>query len=149
MYNAGTSMATPMVSGAAAIIRQYFSNGWHLNGKANASAGFSPKASLVKAVLINSGQALVGIESQTGSVTKSSAYDFHQGFGRINLLNSLPLSGENHIEGLFVNNAIMQNGKTDQYPVTIDNSGGCDAPLSATLVWTDPVVASFCNNGCK
>ena len=49
----GTSMSTPMCAGAAALVRQYFEEGWHVSGNANPDNGFSPRASLVKAVILN------------------------------------------------------------------------------------------------
>jgi subtilisin family serine protease len=49
----GTSMATPVTAGTAAMVRQYFEEGWHITGKRNTSQGFNPRASLVKAVLLN------------------------------------------------------------------------------------------------
>ncbi|KAL7566468.1 hypothetical protein ACA910_000944 [Epithemia clementina (nom. ined.)] len=51
MFRAGTSMSAPIVSGAAAVVRQYFEEGWHINGKKNSNRGFNPRAILVKAVL--------------------------------------------------------------------------------------------------
>ncbi len=61
----GTSMAVPIVSGNAAIIRQYFSQGWYYtDGKEpNATMGFSPSAALVKAVLINSAKGVSSAET--------------------------------------------------------------------------------------
>jgi hypothetical protein len=140
----GTSMATPMVSGAAALIRQYFADGWYYDGAINPSFGYSPRASLVKAVILNGAEALLGVDSETSS----KAYDQHQGFGRVNLSSSLPLKGENDLGGIFVNSQSISNGEKNTYKVTVSSSEACDAPLSATLVWTDPPVAPNCNRGC-
>jgi len=48
----GTSMATPIVAGAAAVVRQYFQQGWYPSGAAVTAHGFSPSAPLVKAVML-------------------------------------------------------------------------------------------------
>ncbi|KAF5838503.1 hypothetical protein DUNSADRAFT_2773, partial [Dunaliella salina] len=56
----GTSMAAPAVAGAAAIVRQYFVDGFYPTGERVAANGFEPPASLVRAVL------LAGAESMTG-----------------------------------------------------------------------------------
>lgn len=56
MYDAGTSMATPLVSGCAAVIRQAL----ELNPPRNAGAQYQPSAALVKAVLINGTVDLAG-----------------------------------------------------------------------------------------
>lgn len=69
-YMGGTSMATPLAAGAAALVRQYFrSKRRHRN----------PSAALVKAALIAGATHLPG----TGSTNPVA--DIHQGFGRIDL----------------------------------------------------------------
>jgi subtilisin family serine protease len=44
----GTSMATPVTSGTAALVRQYFEEGWHWSGVPNATGGIKPSSTLVK-----------------------------------------------------------------------------------------------------
>jgi hypothetical protein len=146
-FKKGTSMAAPIVSGTAALVRQYFVEGWHLTGSPQPSTGFSPMASLVKAVLLNGAQELVGIEDGDGTITNSRAYDRNQGFGRVNLLRSVPLALKNEIGAVFVNAQRIGNGGVDKYEVSIDKSG-CSDPLSATLVWTDIPGSPSCNQGC-
>ena len=51
---AGTSMATPVVTGMAAIIRQYFTNGFYPSGIAHAPDAFTPSGPLIKSMLLNS-----------------------------------------------------------------------------------------------
>jgi hypothetical protein len=146
-FKKGTSMAAPVVSATAALVRQYFEEGWHIAGKPEPSQGFAASASLVKAVLLNGAQELAGIEANDGQVTKSQAYDRSQGFGRVNLLQSLPLALKNSINGVFVNSQRIDNGDVDKYEVSVGMSG-CSDPLSATLVWTDPPGSPSCNAGC-
>jgi hypothetical protein len=50
----GTSMATPVVSGMASIIRQYFTSGFYPSGAANAPDAFTPTGPLIKSMLLNS-----------------------------------------------------------------------------------------------
>ena len=52
----GTSMATPVVAGAAILVRQYFVDGYYPSGARRASDGFAPTAALIKATLINGAQ---------------------------------------------------------------------------------------------
>lgn len=56
----GTSMATPAVAGSAAMIRQYFLNGYYPVGAPVAGNSMDPSAALVKAVLVNSGSDCTG-----------------------------------------------------------------------------------------
>jgi hypothetical protein len=74
----------------------------------------------------------------------SEEYDVHQGFGGISLIDSLPLAGKNNLQAQIVDRQSIHNGKEDTYTLTIDTSSGCKAPLSATLVWTDPPAAAGC-----
>ena len=149
-FKAGTSMATPLVSGAAALVRQYFEEGWHVAGEANPGDGFSPRASLVKAVLVNGAEQLQGIQDdQTKQVTSTSAYDMNQGYGRVNLLKSLPLAGKNSIKGIFVDSKTLSTGDTDSFEVILSSNAGCSEPLSVTLAWTDPPVGPMCDESCK
>ena len=56
----GTSMATPTTAGNAALVRQYFTDGWYPRGSADAAQAQLPTGALLKAVLINSAQPMTG-----------------------------------------------------------------------------------------
>jgi len=56
----GTSYAAPVIAGAAAQVRQYFEEGWFPCGSKGCGTIVKPSGSLVKAVLMNSGQDLIG-----------------------------------------------------------------------------------------
>lgn len=49
-------MATPGVAGAAALVRQYFMEGFYPSGSKTAKDGFTPSGALLKATLVNSAQ---------------------------------------------------------------------------------------------
>lgn len=140
----GTSMATPLVAGAAALVRQYFVEGWYQDGTKKVAIGYQPLASLVKAVILNGAENLRGISRSY----QTEPYDINQGFGRVNLKTSLPLGGGNDMNAIFVNAQRISNGDEITYNVKIKDSTACDGQLSATLVWTDPPGAPFCNMGC-
>jgi len=88
----GTSMATPITTGNAIIVRQYFVEGFQKDGSRNFDEGIYPSAALIKAVLINGAQYLLGLNEQNDKPPlEVFPYDEYQGFGRISLLDSLPL----------------------------------------------------------
>jgi hypothetical protein len=121
LWSGGTSMATPLVAGAAALVRQ------HLVDQ-RGSAG--PSAALVKAFLVNGAVAMTGQapgEVPLGPNTVS-------GFGRIDVTASLtpqPLG-----QALFVDDPdhAVAGGQLRIYEV---RAADLSKPLSITLVWTD------------
>jgi len=133
----GTSMATPITSGNALLVRQYFEEGFQIDGTRDFSKGIVPTAALVKAVLMNGAQYLVGIDD--GSSTSVSPYDANQGFGRISLLDSLPLKDENSFGMYFVDRRKLRRSQKDTISLIMSNTeGACQLDtFTATLVWTD------------
>ena len=57
---AGTSMATPVTAGYAALVRQYFRMGYYPLGAVDASRGFIPRGALIEAMIVNSAQHMTG-----------------------------------------------------------------------------------------
>ncbi len=101
-------MASPSAAGAAALVRQYFTDNdgkfWTKKCRKiyQSCKKFTPSGVLVKAILLNSGTAMTlfnGGGSQ--DVPLGNPPDYTQGFGRITLSNVLPLQGTN-IFDLFV-----------------------------------------------
>lgn len=82
-FLSGTSMATPVVSGAAAILRQYLRDQLQTP---------DPSAALLKAILIASTDRL---PATPGAIDPEAIGhpDFEQGFGLINLANVIPAAG--------------------------------------------------------
>ena len=146
-YMSGTSMATPVTTGNAALVRQYFMDGYYPSGSANsANAMSNPSASLIKAVLINGAQSLLGSSSSwSGGFLPVTDYDNNVGFGRVNLITSLPLSGENSIIAEIHDRVPISNGQSVEYEL---DTSQCESTngVSATIVWTDPPNSSGCSN---
>jgi subtilase family serine protease len=123
----GTSMATPAVAGAAALVRQYYENGYWPTGTANAADGFAPSAALVKATLINSAQ------NMTGDYTDAPIPSTGQGWGRINLSNALHFFGD----AKYLDVSDVSTGVVTGSSWSKNYFSAGDQILKVTLVWTD------------
>mmetsp|Transcript_42368 Transcript_42368/g.61896 ORF Transcript_42368/g.61896 Transcript_42368/m.61896 type:complete len:446 (-) Transcript_42368:301-1638(-) len=133
-------MAAPVVAGTAAQIRQYFVEGWYPCGSRLCGEPIVPSGPLMRAILMNGGQTLVGIQDfSSGEVLNEETrpYDNSQNMGRVNLLASLPLEGRNDFGMVVVNDKILKNGETNEFIFDI-NMGQCSSEMSTTLVWNDP-----------
>jgi hypothetical protein len=129
-FMSGTSMAAPLVAGAAAIVRQYLIE----------ERDHRPSAALIKAILINGAYWVPGVVWEDSSI---GVPNFHQGFGRLELARAIPLDesagfalkfadvAENSPTALIAMNPLRESSKVR---FTLSES----QPLSVTLVWTDP-----------
>jgi serine protease AprX len=137
-FDSGTSMATPLVAGCAAVLRETL-----------VKRGMpTPSASLVKALLINGAVDLVGQYSPTEAGPSPNR---NSGFGRVNLLGSVILPGPNAAGG-FGTGGPLEQGADDtitvripgERPATRGETGGAVGPTALgatfkiTLVWSDP-----------
>lgn len=123
----GTSMATPAAAGAAALVRQYYLDGYWPFGAANAAFGFEPSAALIKATLLSSAQ------NMTGAYTDGAVPSTGQGWGRINLASALHFfPDDNYLAIADVGTGLSTDASWSQrYFATGDQF------LKVTLVWTD------------
>jgi len=119
----GTSMATPTTAGAAALLRQYFTDGYYPGGGANAADRHEPTGPLMKAVLLN------------GAGIDSGFFENDTGWGRTRLSASLMFSDSPHRLWLWdIPTARgLKTGETETFDVQV----GTGQNLRATLVWYD------------
>jgi len=82
----GSSMSSAIIAGHAALVRQYFMQGWYPSGEASSQDSMIPSGSLLKAIFINSGSQVEAIDTDNRSMEIPS---FHQGFGESILPNTL------------------------------------------------------------
>ena len=159
----GTSMATPAVSGVAALVRQFLTSGQHATYSSTGATASdystaAPSSALLKAMLIGSTTPLsYGYDSGGNSVylpsfysgttaaADSTAYylgtpgvDFHQGFGHVRTSNVLPLGGDFE---LFLFEKSLSAYEQWSYPMTVTANS---TDVVATLVWHDPPGPSGC-----
>ncbi|MCU7942691.1 MAG: S8 family serine peptidase [Candidatus Thiodiazotropha sp. (ex Cardiolucina cf. quadrata)] len=133
-YNGGTSMSAPVVSGCAALIRQYF-----------VDSGHQPSAALLKATLINGCRWLTGQDAQADF---ASLPNFNQGFGAIDMAHTIPNAGQPDLHLEFLddwatgNNLFTYTGQRYRFIVSA-NSG---LALRICLSWTDLPARALQNN---
>lgn len=128
----GTSMASPAVTGAAALVRQYFTEGWYPSGTKQSADARVPSAALLKAMLLDS----------TTDMTNIAGYPSNQeGWGRVLLENVLYFAGDlRNLDVLAdVRNATgLATGQTDAFAVTVTSGA---EELKLTLAYTEPPAA--------
>jgi hypothetical protein len=122
-HECGSSYATPHVAAAAALVRQFFMEGWHPTGRATPSDRLVPSGALLKAVLL-------------GATHGPAHPDDAEGWGVLDLSRGLPFAGDRRrMRILDVRNAEgLQTGAQRSLTVPLDG----DEPLAVTLVWTEP-----------
>ena len=133
----GTSMATAIAAGTAALVRQYFTDGFYPNGTKNAAASMQPSAALVKAVMIAAAVSDVTDPMDTLSVAADSyAPQPGVGYGRVELNSALSFQDDDATPDLFV--VDRREIASEQLHVHCFLTRDASLPFRATLVWSDP-----------
>jgi subtilisin family serine protease len=128
--SSGTSMAAPTVAGLAALVRQYFSDGFHPTGTARPEDGFEPSAALVKAVLIASAVDLADAGCADRPIPSPD-----QGWGLVRLDTALAFAGAGL--RLLVDDRLRGFVSAADPPLRIGIVVTEPGPLKVVLVWTD------------
>jgi subtilisin family serine protease len=142
-FDSGTSMATPLVAGCVAVLRETLVK----NGTPN------PSAALVKALLINGAVELVGQYSPSEA---GPSFNISSGFGRVNLLGSVIVPDSRPNAG-FGEGGPLDEEQANEFTIDIPaqppgtdgaaNAGTAGrASLKITLVWSDPPGATLQND---
>jgi hypothetical protein len=140
-FDGGTSMATPLVAGCVAVVRETLVK----NGMTK------PSAALIKAILINGAVNLPGQYSPSEAGTSPN---MSSGWGRVNLAGSIIIPGPNP-NGGFGDGGPLKQGQDGTVTITIPTkkpssksaqTTGTGYTLKVTLVWTDPAGAKLQND---
>lgn len=126
MSLSGSSMAVPVVSGSAALVRQYYRQVKQIP---------NPSGYLIKATLIHSCQAMKGTVSIDGSVSKGlpSGMNIYNGYGLLSLPTVLQFNDSDFSLFAFDRQRVLhKQSKSFCFQVTKR------ATVRATLSWYDP-----------
>lgn len=127
-----TSWAVPQVSAAAALVRQYFLEGFYPDGVKDSGTGVLPTGALLKAVLTNATVDMTGVAGYPSDT---------EGFGLLKLDRTLPLGAPGaaprpQLRAWDVTHDIGPSF-VDVRRHEFDVASGA-SELKVTLVWTDP-----------
>ena len=123
VYSGGTSMATPLTAGAAAVVRQYLVQEQKVS---------QPSAALVKAVLMHTAKDLYPGQYGTGATQElpTKRPNVHEGYGRVDMDQATALKA-----GTQVIDDKTGVGTSEERSITVSLAEG--ESLRATLVYTD------------
>ena len=146
VFNTGTSMAAPVVTGLVALVKEF------LVIRHNCP---EPSASLLKAIMVASANRIASNRKEPDDKThkKIGFPDFDQGFGLVNLSGLL---NEQNLQLAFADIASASGDALEsrapiggtikssrQYSIKVKDNA---APLTIVLCWTDPAGKGIQNN---
>lgn len=125
----GTSFACPAVAGAAALVRQYYLDGYYPTGVDGANDFVAPSGALLRATLINSAQDMTSIAGYPSNL---------EGWGRITVDEALHFPGDaRKLVIRDVWNAHEESLSTGEvYEFEVDVEGDTEQ-LRVTMTFTD------------
>ncbi len=141
----GTSWASPTIAGAAALVRQYYTQGFYPTGIATASNAIDPSAALLKATIIAAAQPVPWRNYGVGpDVAALPVPSYEQGWGFPVLGDALYFPGNR--AKLHVADVPLASGLAQGESATTRLAVSAGTPLKAVLVWTDPAGSTLVND---
>ncbi len=135
---AGTSWASPSAAGAAALVRQYYTDGFYPSGVATPANSLTPSAALLKATMISAARAVPyrGDVLQNRRVPALPVPSHEQGWGFPVLDDALYFPGD--AQKLRVVDVPLAAGLAERQTANVVVNVKAGTPFRAVLVWTDP-----------
>ncbi|MGD8245420.1 MAG: S8 family serine peptidase, partial [Anaerolineae bacterium] len=125
-FMGGTSMSAPLVSGCAALIREYYVK----------DIDHAPSAALLKATLINSTRLLTAADALADH---AQLPNYHQGFGSVHMPWAIPNPSEPDLRLNFLDTlqdqALQFTRSGQRFRFSFTSNG--NRPLRLCLTWTD------------
>jgi subtilisin family serine protease len=121
LFNGGTSMAAPLVAGAAALVRQYYRT---------VEKREVVSSALVKAALINGSVDLYPGQFGNFDEIPTIRPNIHEGWGRVNLASFFSQGGVHSVDDL----KGLKEGEFKEFVISIVDQ---TSPLRVTLVYND------------
>ncbi len=129
----GTSFSAPEVAGLAAVVRDYFLAGFYPTGSATPANAVTPAGSLVKALILASGEDMATTGYPSTSIAINKRYSNDVGYGRANLPSVLHIGSGAPF--LWVQNGdTLGDGATKTFYYTIN---GNSMPLRVMMAYYD------------
>jgi hypothetical protein len=135
-YQPGTSWASPTIAGAAALVRQYYTDGFYPSGSPIATQKFIPSAALLKATMIAAARQVTVRATSAGYTDAQPVPSYEQGFGFPVLDDALYFPGDKR--SLKVIDVPLASGLGATQSATTRVNVRAGTPLKAVLVWSDP-----------
>jgi hypothetical protein len=140
----GTSWSSPSIAGAAALVRQYYTDGFYPTGARVGGNAFTPSAALLKATLIAAARRVPYRREGAFDVETLPVPSNEQGWGFPVLNDALYFTGES--QALRIADVPLDRGLGQGESTTLRINVRPGTPLKAVLVWTDPAGVGSANS---
>ncbi len=135
-YNGGASMSAALVAGVAALVRQYFTDGYYPSGAPNEEDSFNPSAALIKAVILNGAYDISPGQYSSPTEIPDPRPNSIEGWGRPDLYDSLYFYGDGKKLLVYDDTSYtLSTGDEKDFYIYVNSSS---YPLKITLCWIDP-----------